>query len=635
MTDSTVQSPGCVILLIDESAAMESPLQEASGPGGGAPGQMPKSRADSVATAVNALLKRLGNGPDFDIAVVGYRTQDEEAVVETRWAGPLAGRRFVATKELTDAPVTVEQRMKKMPNPAGFGPPIEQPIEFPVWYQPQTGGKTPQVAGFRFCRELLDEWMNSAGPNPGVPLVIHVFAGGTGDGNPHQAVQDVMGVDLPTGSPLVIHAHLSTSQTVPATLFPSNRYYLPVGPQKDLFSRCSPLPSPLLAALKEAGFTIQENAVGMMYNARMLDIVKLLKLIDTHTQDWPARATSSAPPADTIATEETVVEEETIPLADEGDPLLPDAEATEDTDDVTETLALDEIELIDDPSDEFDVESGISDAAFEDATYEVERTALVVLLLDRSLDDPYSGNTASAFARLQDHANDLLGRMAKKSSGQLSVAVVSYGTDVAGDSEVRTQWEGNLAGQVVVSDADLAEGALRVEEFEKQVPNGIGGLMTIPVKQSIFVELEPTAATTIPDAFTTVGGILQEWCGEHPHSCLPPIVIHLTRGSFEAGEVSSQLPNLQSVEPSAGAVLLYHLVATEEPHASVVFPASDENLQTPELQEIFEHTGQLIDSERLANEKPQVVEATSRGMVVNGKIDLVLDTIYSKLDPES
>ncbi len=627
MTDNMVQSPGCVILLIDESAAMESPLQEASGAGGGTPGQMPKSRADSVATAVNALLKRLGNGPDFDVAVVGYRTQDDEAVVEPRWGGPLAGRRFVATKELADAPVTVEQRTRKMPNPAGFGPPVEQPIEFPVWYQPQTGGKAPQVAAFQFCREMLEEWTHSAGPNPGVPLVIHVFAGGTGDGNPHQAVQDIMGVELPTGSPLVLHAHLSTSQTVPATLFPSNRYYLPVGPQKDLFSRCSPLPGPLLAAMKAAGFTIQENAVGMMYNARMLDIVKLLKLIDTHTEDWPERAASSVP----IETpEEPEFEGETIPLAGETDPPLPDVEAAEE--DATETLALDEIELLDD---EFDAGSEGTDAPFEEATFEVERTALVVLLLDRSLDDPYSGNTASAFARLQDHANDLLGRMAKKSNGQLTVAVVSYGTDVAGDSEVRTSWEGNLAGQVLVSDAELADGALRVEEFEKQVPNGIGGLMTIPVKQSIFVELEPTSATTIGDAFASVGGILQEWSGQHPHSCLPPIVIHLTRGSFEAGEVATQLPNLQSVEPNAGSVLLYHLVATEEPHPSVVFPASDENLQTPALQELFEHTGLLIDSERLASEKPQVVEATSRGMVVNGKIDLVLDAIYSTLDPQS
>lgn len=620
MTNSTVESPGCVILLIDESAAMESPLQESAGPiGGSTPGKTPKSRAESVATAVNAVLKRLANGPDFDLALVGYRTQDDEAIVETRWGGALAGRQFVATAELADTPIVVEQRVRKLPNPAGFGPPIEDPVDFPVWYEPNTGGKAAQVAAFRYCRELLEEWVSSAGPNPGVPMIVHIFAGGTGDGNPHQAVQDIMTLDWPTGSPLVLQAHLCTSQTVPPTLFPSNRYYLPVGPQKDLFSRCSPLPGSLLAALKEDKFTIQENAVGMMYHARMLDIVKFLKLIDTHTQNWPARPVlNTIPLADTIAADDTVVET----VSEELSGSLPEVDTTEDT---YEAMPFDDHDIFDESASELE----------QDSTLEVERAAVVVLLLDRSLENPYDGNTASAFARLQDHANDLLGRMAKKRSGQLSVAVVSYGTDVAGDSEVRTTWEGDLAGQVLVSDADLAEGALRVEEFEQQVPNGVGGLMTVPVKKSVFVELEPTAATTMSEATAAVSEILLGWCDNHPQSCLPPVVIHLTRGEFEPGEIAAAMTELCTAETAAGSTLVYHLVVTEQPHASVVFPASNEQLEPGPLQELFEHTSLPVDVERLASEKPQIMQPTSRGLVVNGKIDLILDAIYAQLESES
>ena len=175
---SEIQNPGCVVFLIDESAAMESPLQEAGGPmSSAATGQPPKSKAASLATALNALFKRLGDAPDFDVALIGYQTDSaEQAVVESRWGGALAGREFVSSKELAGNPVTVETRTRKLPNPAGFGPPVEEPVSFPVWYVPQSKGKAPQVAAFRRCHELMTNWLASAGPNPGAPRPSHAAA---------------------------------------------------------------------------------------------------------------------------------------------------------------------------------------------------------------------------------------------------------------------------------------------------------------------------------------------------------------------------------------------------------------------------------------------------------------------------
>ena len=164
---SDVESPGCVVLLIDESAAMDSPVQDAIGAGGtGTPGQVPKSKSASIATAANALLKRLGNGSNFDIAVVGYHTDGDQAIVESRWAGALAGRDFVSVREMADSPATIEERTRKVPNPAGFGPPIEQPVQFPVWYTPDPKGQACQVAAFRRCRDLIGEWSATAGTSP-------------------------------------------------------------------------------------------------------------------------------------------------------------------------------------------------------------------------------------------------------------------------------------------------------------------------------------------------------------------------------------------------------------------------------------------------------------------------------------
>ena len=67
MSTCAIESPGCVILLIDESAAMQSAVQEE-------PlelGQEPKTKGVATANAVNSLLKQLSTGPDFDLAIVG------------------------------------------------------------------------------------------------------------------------------------------------------------------------------------------------------------------------------------------------------------------------------------------------------------------------------------------------------------------------------------------------------------------------------------------------------------------------------------------------------------------------------------------------------------------------------------
>lgn len=609
---SEIQNPGCVVFLIDESAAMESPLQEAGGPmSSAATGQPPKSKAASLATAINALFKRLGDGPDFDVALIGYQTDSaEQAVVESRWGGALAGREFVSSKELAGNPVTVETRTRKLPNPAGFGPPVEEPVSFPVWYVPQSKGKAPQVAAFRRCHELLTNWLASAGPNPGTPLVIHLFAGGSGDGNPQKVIEDVMQFAVPSGSPLLLQAHFSTSKNVPATLYPSNRYYLPAGPQKDLFPRCSVLPESLITVLKQAKVAINPNAVGMLYNAKMVDIAMSLKMVESLAKSWPARS-AAAPIAPPEPTPEPVV----LEAGDTPEVILEPAAAPE----------ADLVEL--EPADSVAVVEPVAEAVVR------ERAALLVCVLDRSLADPFGGDTKNACTRLQEHLNDLLGKLAKRPTEVIDTSVISYGMDSAGEVEVRTTLEGSLSGQAIVRDSELSGGALRVDEFEQQVPNGVGGLMTIPVKKSIFVELEPTAAASPVSAFAAVQQVLTDWCGRHPSSLVPPIVLHLSRGQIDSAALQEAAGQLQQIPGSLDPVSLFHLVVTETPHRSVVYPEQANELETPELQQMFDLSSPVLNREQVAANNPNLVKPEARGLVVNGKIDLLVETMLAMLKP--
>lgn len=595
MSTCAIESPGCVILLIDESAAMQSAVQEE-------PlelGQEPKTKGVATANAVNSLLKQLSTGPDFDLAIVGYRSSDSGAsVAQVRWSGPLAGREFVSTKDLGDNPVAIETRQRRIPDPSSFSGFRSEPVDVPVWYASESGGIAPQVLAFETCKQLLERWSQTAGPNPGQPLVIHLFAGASGDGNPSKAIEELREFTVGGQQPLVLHAHLSTAKAVPPIAYSSNRMFIPAGPARDLFERSSPLPRDLISALKGAKVVVGENARGMLFNAKMIDIVRFLALVKTHVQTWPPRSTgTAAAPAEAVS--DLAVAAPETPMASE----VPD-------------------------------DAVIVDSAVEESQPQAsggERAALVVFLMDRSVEDPYAADSNNPCIRLVGQANDWLGKLAKKPSDQIDVAVVSYGVDFTGEAEVRNTFDAGLTGRTVVRDTELETGAIRIVETEQQLPNGIGGLMAVPMKQLILVELEPTAAAPPVAAFDAVAAIVQEWSGQHPQACVPPVVLHLTRGQHSAGDLEAGAAKIQGATVASGAPLLYHAIATQAPHTSLSYCENDAELETVELKAAFAVSSPLLGRAELAQSKPALVKPESRGIVVNGKFDLLLDGIRSAL----
>lgn len=558
------------MLLIDESSGMGAVMREMTTEGKAST----RPNSQRVATAINALLKQLAAGPSFDLALVGYQSDAQGQVnVASRWAGPLAGREFVPTSELAAAPLKTESRVRKVPAPGGFGPPREETVQFPIWYEPTIGSKAPQIAAYSFCRDLIARWAADAGPNPGTPLVIHVSSGASGDGNPQLAISKLMELTTPGGHPLVLQAHLAASAAVVTSLYPSNYVYLTLGSARDQFRRASVLPPHLVEALQAAHVTVNPGARGLIYNAKIADVIQMLSLVKAHAQSWAPKG-GAAPGELAIA-------------------------------------------------------AGTSGGTAQ-ANAGGESAALFVFVLDRSLADPFAASVQNPVTRLQEHANDLLKQISKLPKGAVDVAMVSYGLGPSGEVDVRSTFEGPLAGKTIVRQTDLAEGALRVEEIQEEVSNGIGGLISVTRKKPIYFDLEATAAAPPVTAFERAAELATDWCRQHPSSCLAPIVLHLTRGHIEVGDIDWAKGALARVDPSAGPVTLYHLVVTEEPHKSLAYPASDEHLGTPTLKKLWEATSPLLERESLAAEK-RPVTTESRGMVVNGKFDLLLEAIKRRL----
>jgi hypothetical protein len=569
-----LENPGCVVLLVDESSGMGAVMRELTTEGK----PSPRPNSERVATAINALLKQLAAGPSFDLALVGYQSDAQgQPNVGSRWGGALAGRDFVPTGELLAAPLRTETRVRKIPT-GSFGPPREESVDFPVWYAPTLGVKAPQIAAYTFCRDLLARWSAEAGTNPGTPLVVHISAGASGDGNPQLAISKLMELTTPGGHPLLLQAHLAASAAVVTALYPSNYVYLTIGSARDQFRRASVLPPQLTEALQVAHVTVNPGARGLIYNAKIADLIQMLSLVKAHTQHWPSKG--GVPVTQAAA--------ETAPQP-----------------------------------------APVSGTAGEDAggtSSQREQAALILFVLDRSLTDPFAASVQNPVGRLQEHANDLLKQISKIADGAIDVGIVSYGLGSAGEIDVRSSFEGPLAGQSLVHHTALADGAIRIEETEEQVSNGIGGLISVTRKKPIYFDLEPTAAAPPVTAFERVAELAAQWCQEHRSPALAPIVLHLTRGNIERHDVDWIRSALDRVDTTAGPVTLYHLVVTEEPHKSLAYPGSDEDVSDPALKKLWEATSLLIDRERfLADKRP--VTAESRGMVVNGKFDLLVDAL--------
>lgn len=569
-----------VVILIDESAAMSAVMRDKLIDGT----ESTKTNAERAATSVNNLLRQLAEGPPCDVAVVGYRSDAEgHADVACRWVGGLAGREFVPSGELLAA-ARSETRTRRVPQPDGTV--SEQEVPFPVWYEPVLGPKAPQIAAFKFCRELIDRRAASAG---GQAIVIHVFAGSSGDGSPQKAVEEVLKA---AGGPIVAQCHLASSASLVTTAFPSKQAYLASSLARDLFIRASELPEHLRDCLRAAKVKFHAGARAVVHNAKMADLFRSLQLARHHVIANGA-VSPPAPPA--------------APAPSPAAAAPPPAAAV----DTGSALGTQPTES----------ETASTNAAVFPGS---PREALVILILDRSVQDPYAGDMANPCNRLQEAANDLLKQLSTRALADLPIdtAIISYGQGSDGQPEVRTMFDGPLAGRVIVRNNELPGGAIRVEETETQVSNGAGGLVTMTKKTPIYFDVEPAAATPPQTAFEAAAGVLREWCDGHP-SGAAPIVLHLTRGAHDPANVDAAAALVGNVGTPAGPAVLHTLVATETPSKSLAYPDSEADIGADELRALWQASSLLPDWEKLQAAKRPYLTAASRGFVVNGKFDIL------------
>lgn len=556
-----------VVLLLDESGGMSSVMRDKTADGT----ESVQTNAQRVATSVNNLLRQLAEGPECDVAIIGYRSDaDGQPDVGARWSGGLADTEFVSSCDLTSA-ARVEQRTRKIPQPDGSL--REESLEFLVWYEPSLGSKAPQIAAFNYCRDLVGRRTAERGARG---IMVHVFTGASSDGNPQRVIEEML--RDPDG-PIVVQCHVAASSALVTTPFPSKQAFVASGMARDLFSRASELPEAFRDLVKAFKVPIQAGARALVHNAKMGDLFRCLQFAKLHVA-------SNAPSA--------VVSR--LPIPHEASSAPTDAP---------------------DPPHSGSLAVG---------------PALLVLILDRSVEDPFAGTMPNACSRLSEAGNEFLKLLTSRDLQALPIdaAIVSYGQSGDGVADVRATFDGPLAERSVVRNTELLDGAIRVEEAETQVSNGAGGLITMTKRTPVFFDVEPTSESPPHSAFVAAAGIISDWLAANP-SGQPPLILHLTRGGHTPDDVEAAVAVLDGIIGSRRPVL-QHLVITEVPHRSLAYPASDSELDTAGLKALWQSSSTVPHSEALQAAKRPYIASDSKAFVINGRFDILGEEFRKMLE---
>ena len=248
-------APTAIIMVMDQSTSMSQRLR------GG------QSKAAFLADVLNKTLytiitscsKSDGVRDYFHVGVVAYGGED----VRNGFRGELDGDALHAVSRLAEAPLRVESRTKMVAGPGGDV--AEQPVRFPIWFEPRSRGKTSMCAGLKLAIEILEQWCDDH-PSAFPPTVLHVTDGHPSDGNPEPIADRLKSVSTRDGGCLLFNLHVDVGEGNPL-IFPNDERVLKDRFGKALFRMSSLLPPHALEGAARKGYDVRPGARGFVFNA--------------------------------------------------------------------------------------------------------------------------------------------------------------------------------------------------------------------------------------------------------------------------------------------------------------------------------------------------------------------------------
>lgn len=200
------------------------------------------------------------------------------------------------------------------------------------------------------------------------------------------------------------------------------------------------------------------------------------------------------------------------------------------------------------------------------------------------------------------------------------VGVISYR-----GSEVTSGFNGALSEGIVHSINAISEHTLRIEERQKKVDDGAGGIIELKTKFPIWFDSKSDGGTPMRAAFSKARETMAGWCEAHPGS-YPPTILHVTDGQSTDGAPEEVAEGLRQIATKDGQALLFNLHVTTGGAPEMVFPKSETDLQDEYSRMLFRMSSPLpAHLAKFAGDKGYEIEDGSRGFIFNGDPQCIVD----------
>jgi hypothetical protein len=256
-----------MLFLVDQSTSMAEILTESGTPG--------VSKARSVANLLNTLI--------WDLVL--SCTKGEEildrchvGVVAYGHGGARTAPGFPGMMSLPAiAASPLREEIQIAPRYDGIGGFVDVESRVPVWLDPLAYGKTPMCGAFQMARSLLDPWVRAhLGSCP--PIVFNISDGIATDGDPLTEMKALQDLSTDTGPTLVFNILLAEVNR-PTIAWPADLQAVEAGPLRAMIEGSSVFPHAMRSRANQAfGLHLQEGARGVVINAGILDLVRLLDI---------------------------------------------------------------------------------------------------------------------------------------------------------------------------------------------------------------------------------------------------------------------------------------------------------------------------------------------------------------------
>jgi len=287
-------SPGCILVLIDQSGSMSEPIA----------GKQGKTKADAVADAVNGILNVAITQSSEGVmvkdrvymGVIGYGT-DTDGVDYARpaFSDPnLSGRNLIPISEIENNKLG-HHEMLQTEQSDDTGKPEEKTSQVPYWFEPMAYGKTPMCQAFRLAYDILREWVDDPKHKKCFPpIVINITDGIQTDGTSDDvivAAKNITELGTSDGNALVYNCHTTRNEKVEAEQFPADVDFKKLSDEANsdedkeeaiykaaLFESSSIIPDTLRSTLESRlGSPLLPNARGFVYNASINEMILMVE----------------------------------------------------------------------------------------------------------------------------------------------------------------------------------------------------------------------------------------------------------------------------------------------------------------------------------------------------------------------